>query len=209
MPQHDTEPRGTHPLWLRITHWLNAVAVFIMIMSGWQIYNASPLFKGFTFPPAITLGGWLAGGIQWHFAAMWLLAFNGALYLCMNLVTGRLRMKFFPLHFRELLHEFGLALRFKLKHDDLSHYNMVQKLAYLVAIADATLLVCSGLVLWKSVQFPILGILLGGYDTARYIHFAAMSVMAGFIVVHIALVVLVPRTLLGMIIGRFRLGKTV
>jgi thiosulfate reductase cytochrome b subunit len=192
----------SHPLWLRITHWLNAVAVIIMIMSGWQIYNASPLFP-FKFSHSITLGGWLAGAIQWHFAAMWLLVANGIVYLVMSIATGRMRMKFFPVRFKELLQEFWLALRFKLKHDDLSHYNMLQKMAYLVAIIDLVVIVCSGLVVWKSVQFPLLRELMGGYDTARLIHFLGMSVIVGFIIVHVALVAIVPRTLLGMIRGRF------
>src|SRR5689334_6631733 len=71
-----------HPVWVRITHWINALAVIVMITSGWQIYNASPLF-GFVFPPAITLGGWLAGALLWHFAAMWVLAVNGLIYFIM------------------------------------------------------------------------------------------------------------------------------
>ena len=66
-----------HPVWVRVTHWLNALAAIVMMLSGWRIYDASPIFHGFTFPPDITLGGWLGGALQWHFAAMWLLVFNG------------------------------------------------------------------------------------------------------------------------------------
>ena len=192
----------THSLWLRVTHWLNAIAIIIMILSGWQIYNASPLFP-FRFPRGIALGGWLGGALLWHFAAMWLFICNGLAYLVLCIATGRFRMKFFPLRLKTMFAEFWLAIRFKLKHDDLSHYNMLQKFAYLVAILDAILLVCSGLVLWKSVQFPLLRDLLGGYDTARLVHFVAMAIMVAFIAVHVALVAIVPRTLLGMIRGRF------
>ncbi|OYV42117.1 MAG: hypothetical protein B7X12_10825, partial [Halothiobacillus sp. 20-53-49] len=88
------EQRPTiHPVWLRLTHWLNALAVVVMVGSGWQIYNASPLF-GFRFPSEITLGGWLAGGLDWHFAAMWVLVINGLIYLFFNGVSGRLWRKF-------------------------------------------------------------------------------------------------------------------
>src|ERR1700726_833371 len=84
------------PAWVRIVHWINAVAMILMIMSGWQIYNASPLFD-FSFSPSITLGGWLGGALLWHFAAMWLLMVNGLAYLVVGLATGRFRRKLLPL----------------------------------------------------------------------------------------------------------------
>jgi thiosulfate reductase cytochrome b subunit len=190
-----------HPRWLRLTHWLNVVAVLIMVTSGWRIYNASPLF-GFSFPASATLGGWLGGALQWHFAGMWLLAANGLLYLWINILSGRLRRKFFPLGPRGLINDVKAALRGKLAHDDLRHYNQVQKLAYLFAIVDITVLVLSGLVLWKSVQFGLLRDLLGGYESARLIHFFAMALLISFVVVHVVMVALVPRTLRAMITGR-------
>ena len=79
-----------HPAWVRITHWINALAMLVMIGSGWEIYNASPLF-GFSFPGSITLGGWLAGALLWHLAAMWVLAVNGIVYVTLGLLTGRFR----------------------------------------------------------------------------------------------------------------------
>ena len=193
--------RTIHPAWLRATHWLNALAVLIMVMSGWRIYNASPL-SDFKFAKDITLGGWLGGAIQWHFAAMWLLAANGLVYLLCNIGSGRLVRKFFPLSPRAIVADLLAALRGKLSHDDLSHYNAVQRAAYLFVIVDAVLLVLSGLVLWKSVQFPLLRELLGGYETARRVHFFAMAAMVAFVLVHLAMVALVPRTLLAMIRGR-------
>ncbi|MBU6493672.1 cytochrome b/b6 domain-containing protein [Pandoraea sp.] len=190
-----------HPVWLRTMHWLNAVAVIVMVLSGWRIYDASPIF-GFSFPPGITLGGWLAGALLWHFAAMWLLAINGVLYLAFNLITGRFARKFFPLRPAEILRDLGAALRGRLAHADLRHYNAVQKLAYLFVMVDIAVLVLSGLVIFKSVQFPLLRELMGGYDTARVVHFVAMSLLVGFFVVHVAMVALVPRTLLAMLRGR-------
>jgi thiosulfate reductase cytochrome b subunit len=189
------------PAWLRIMHWLNAVAVILLIMSGWQIYNATA-FMGFNFSKNITLGGWLGGAIQWHFAAMWLLFFNGVLYLIFNIVTKRLFSKFFPLSPKTIFSDMLAALKGKLSHDDPKKYNAVQKASYLFVMIDITVLIISGLVLWKSVQFPILRELLGGYETARRVHFFAMALMVGFIGVHLVMVVLVPRTFIYMVRGR-------
>lgn len=190
-----------HPGWLRVTHWLNVIAVVILVTSGWRIYDASPFFP-FEIPKEITLGGWLGGAILWHFAAMWLLAINGLIYLSLNVFSGRLRRKFFPLSPRAVLADLLAALKGKLSHADLSHYNAVQRAAYLFVILDITMLVLSGLVLWKSVQFPVLRELLGGYEAARRIHFIAMSALVAFVGVHVAMVALVPRTLVAMIRGR-------
>ena len=190
-----------HPLWLRLTHWLNAVAVVILTMSGWRIYNAAP-FYDFVIPKDITLGGWLGGALQWHFAAMWLLAANGLIYLACNINSGRLMNKFFPLSPRAVFDDLRSALKGQLTHADLSHYNAAQSAAYLFVIADTVLLVLSGLVLWKSVQLPILRELLGGYEAARRVHFIAMSALLVFIGLHLTMVALVPRTLLAMIRGR-------
>ncbi|MFM0199836.1 cytochrome b/b6 domain-containing protein [Paraburkholderia fungorum] len=198
IPGRDT----IHPVWVRITHWLNALAAILMMLSGWRIYDASPIFKGLTFAPAITLGGWLGGALQWHFAAMWLLVFNGLLYLALNLASGRFVRKFLPVSPRAVLHDFSAALAGKLSHADLRVYNAVQKFAYLFVVCDLFVLVLSGLAIWKSVQFPLLRELMGGYDNARIVHFCAMSLMAAFIVVHLAMVALVPRSLLAMLRGR-------
>lgn len=195
------ETRPIHPAWLRVTHWLNAIAVAILAMSGWRIYNASPIFD-FTIPKAVTLGGWLGGAIQWHFAAMWLLAANGVIYLLCNALSGRLLHKFFPLSLRAFVGDLRAALRGQLSHADPLQYNTVQRAAYLFVMIDSMLLVLSGLVLWKSVQFPILRELLGGYEMARRVHFFAMAGLLGFAAVHLAMVALVPRTLVAMLRGR-------
>jgi thiosulfate reductase cytochrome b subunit len=201
MPTPAAPDATIHPVWLRVTHWLNALAVLIMVMSGWRIYNASPFFP-FTFPKGLTLGGWLGGALQWHFAAMWLFAANGLAYLLLNGGTGRFFRKFWPLSPRALWADFSSALRGRLAHDDLAHYNAVQRALYLFVVLDLIVLVLSGLVLWKSVQFPLLRELLGGYEVARRVHFVAMAAMVAFVAVHLVMVVLVPRTLLAMLRGR-------
>jgi thiosulfate reductase cytochrome b subunit len=190
-----------HPAWLRVTHWINVVAVFLMVMSGWKIYNASPIFD-FVFPKEITLGGWLGGALLWHFFAMWILALNGLVYLGANLVTGRFMHKYFPLRPKDVLADILAALRGKLQHNDLRRYNAPQKLAYLFIILDITVLVLSGLVIWKSVQFPLLRELMGGYDTARVVHFLAMAVLLAVVALHVVMLTLVPRTFMLMIRGR-------
>jgi thiosulfate reductase cytochrome b subunit len=190
-----------HPVWVRVTHWINAIAMGVMILSGWEIYNASPLF-GFTYPKSITLGGWLAGALLWHFAAMWLLAVNGLVYVALGLATGRFRRKLFPLRPGDVIADAGAALRGQLAHDDLSVYNAVQKLLYLGVILAGIVIVLSGLAIWKPVQLQELTAVFGGYDVARYVHFFAMATIVGFIVVHVVMAFLVPKSLRAMITGR-------
>lgn len=195
------EPRAVHPLIVRVTHWLNAVAVVIMVMSGWQIYNASPIFP-FAFPNWATLGGWLAGAIQWHFAAMWLLAANGLLYLAYGVASGRIRTRFFPIDPREVVRDLRDALRGRLAHDNIAHYNGVQKLFYVGVIGALILIVLSGLAIWKPVQLWWLTSAFGGFQGARLVHFLAMSAIAGFIAIHVVMALLVPKTIRAMIFGR-------
>ncbi len=190
-----------HPRWVRITHWINALAMLVMIGSGWQIYNASPLF-GFSFPKSITLGGWLAGALLWHFAAMWLLAVNGIVYVALGLMSGRFRRKLLPIRPRDVVADVKAALRFKLRHDDLTVYNSVQRLLYLGVILAGVVIVLSGLAIWKPVQLQELTALFGGYEAARYVHFFAMAAIVGFLVVHVVLAILVPKSLKAMITGR-------
>ena len=163
MSQSDGTVVRIHPLLVRITHWINALAIALMVLSGWRIYNASPLFD-FKFPNDWTLGGWLAGALQWHFAAMWLLALNGLIYVGYGILSGHFKRKFLPLSPRAVLRDIGEALRGRLAHDNLSVYNAAQRAAYLAAILLAALLVLSGLVIWKPVQFHTLGLLTGDYE---------------------------------------------
>ena len=207
MASLDTAPAGDrtelviHPAWLRVTHWINALAMLVMIGSGWEIYNASPLF-GFTFPKSITIGGWLAGALLWHFAAMWVLAVNGLAYLVLGLLTGRFRDKLLPIHPRAVLADAKAALSFRLSHADLSVYNSVQRLLYVGVILAGIVIVLSGLSIWKPVQLQELTALFGGYEAARYVHFFAMAVIVGFLVVHVLLAMIVPKSLRAMLTGR-------
>ena len=192
-----------HPLVVRITHWINALAIFVMAASGWRIYNASPLFP-FRFPSELTLGGWLAGALQWHFAAMWLLALNGLVYLTYGIVSGHFRRKLFPLRPRAVLHDVLEAFRGKLVHDDLSMYNAAQRAAYLAIIFCLVVLVFTGLAIWKPVQFHEIAALMGDYEGARFLHFGSMALLVFIVMVHIVMVILVPRSFPTMITGRTR-----
>jgi thiosulfate reductase cytochrome b subunit len=196
-----TPAKVIQPAWVRTVHWINAVATILMIMSGWQIYNASPLFD-FRFSPAITLGGWLGGALLWHFAAMWLLMVNGLVYLTLGFATGRFRKKLLPITPSGVISDARAALTGKLSHDDLTRYNYVQKLLYAGIIAVGVLIALSGLSIWKPVQLQYLTALFGGYDVARYVHFICMAAICAFLIVHVALALLVPKSLRAMIIGR-------
>jgi thiosulfate reductase cytochrome b subunit len=196
-----TPAKVIQPAWVRTVHWVNAVAMVLMIMSGWQVYNASPLFD-FRFSHAITIGGWLGGALLWHFAAMWLLMVNGLVYLALGIATGRFRSKLLPITPQGVISDTKAALTGKLSHDDLTRYNDVQKLLYAGIIVVGIVIVLSGLSIWKPVQLQWLTALFGGYDVARYVHFFCMAAICGFLVVHVVLSVLVPKSLRAMIIGR-------
>jgi len=191
-----------HPRWVRITHWINALAMFVMIGSGWQIYDASPLFDFLQFPPGLALGGWLAGALLWHFAAMWLLVVNGIVYVTLGFATGRFRRKLLPIRLRAVLEDFLAASRGRLAHDDLAVYNSVQRLLYAGVLLAGVVIVLSGLSIWKPVQFKYLTVLFGGYDTARYVHFFAMTAIVAFLAIHVALALIVPKSLRAIISGR-------
>jgi thiosulfate reductase cytochrome b subunit len=193
--------RTIHPAWVRITHWINVVAIVMMIGSGWQIYNASPLFS-FEFDKSITLGDWLAGALLWHFAAMWLFVVNGLVYVVLGVSTGRFRRKLLPIRSGEVVADLRAALTGRLSHDDLSVYNAVQKLLYLGVIIAGVIIVLSGLSIWKPVQLQELTALFGGYDAARYVHFFAMTAIVGFLLIHVIMAFVVPKSLRAMIIGR-------
>jgi thiosulfate reductase cytochrome b subunit len=197
-----TPTKVLQPAWVRTMHWINAFAMILMIMSGLQIYNASPLFNFLTFSHSITLGGWLGGALLWHFAAMWLLMINGLAYLVTGFATGRFKSKLLPITPGGVISDARAALTGKLSHEDLSRYNQVQKLLYAGIIAVGVVIVLSGLSIWKPVQFQYLTALFGGYDIARYVHFFCMSAIVAFLAIHIVLAVLVPKSLRAMIIGR-------
>ena len=192
--------RPIHPLPVRVAHWVNAFAMVCMLMSGWAIYNASPILA-FSFPVWATVGGWLGGSIAWHFAAMWLLVSNGLVYAGYGFASGHFRRVLLPIRTAELMRDLRQALRFELPHR-LGVYNAVQRLLYIVVLLLGVLIVASGLSIWKPVQLFWLTDFFGGYDLAREVHFVAMAGIGGFIAIHLLLVLIVPRTILPMISGR-------
>lgn len=203
-----------HPLVVRITHWLNAMAIIIMIGSGWRIYNWDPLFD-FSFPVWMTFGGWpevsqrwhneegLAGALQWHFAAMWLLFVSLVIYIVYGLVSGHFRGAFLPIRPRELLRDTQAALAGRLTHN-VGERNAVQKAMYVGVVIVMVLALLSGLSIWKPVQLQELTGLFGGYETARYVHFFCMAAIVLFLAIHLLLTALVPSVLPPMITGRLR-----
>jgi len=194
-------PRRLHPLPVRIMHWINAVAIFIMIGSGWKIYNDDILFSFLRFPDAIVIGKWAQYGLQWHFFGMWIFVLNGIAYLWYGVISGRFWQKLFPISPREVFVTVGEALRFRLRHDDLTHYNAVQKVLYLGVMAVGVLIVISGLALWKPVQFSELANLFGSFQNIRLVHFLCMTAIVAFILIHVTLALLVPQSLIAMITG--------
>ncbi|NMN60097.1 thiosulfate reductase cytochrome b subunit [Xanthobacter sp. SG618] len=194
-----------HPLALRIMHWTNAIAMIVMIGSGWKIYNDEVIFGFLHFPQPIVLGVWAQHALQWHFFGMWVLVLNGLAYLAYGIATGRFARLLFPIRPREVIAEAVAALTFRLKHQDLTHYNAVQKLLYVGVITIIVVQVASGLAIWKPVQFSGLVSMLGGFQSARLIHFLGMAAIVLFMVVHVALALLVPKTLLAMFTGGPRL----
>jgi thiosulfate reductase cytochrome b subunit len=200
----ESRERGTrrlHPWPVRIMHWTNAVAMLIMITSGWKIYNDEVIFGWLHFPEAITLGKYAQHGLQWHFFGMWIVAINGLVYLIYGFVTGRFREKLLPIRPGEVIATVRDALRLRLSHDDLTHYNAVQKVLYVGIILVGIVVVLSGLAIWKPIQFSELTFLFYDFQTARLVHFLCMSAFVGFLVVHVALAILVPKSLLTMLTG--------
>ena len=196
-----TRRHRLHPAGLRVMHWLNALAMVLLIMSGWKIYNDEVLFGWLHFPEALTLGVWAQHGLQWHFFAMWILMVNGLIYLVYGFATGRFRRKLVPIRPAEVVAEIRKALSFKLAHDDITHYNAVQKLLYIGVILVIVLQVVTGWLLWKPVQLSEVLPLFGGFQAVRLIHFIGMAAIVGFLVVHVALALLVPKTIGAMVTG--------
>lgn len=197
----DRRPRRLHPPALRIMHWINAIAMIIMIGSGWATYNDDVILGWLHFPNWITIGDGPEGALQWHFAAMWVLMVNGLFYIAYGLATGRFRRKFLPVWPSEVIATIRDALRFRLGHDDITHYNAAQKLLYIGVVAVIIVQVLSGFAVWKPVQLSELAALFGSFQGARIVHFVGMVLIVGFLAVHVALALLVPKTIKAMITG--------
>ncbi len=192
--------RIIHPLFVRITHWINAYAAIAMLMSGMRIYNASPLFE-FKFPAELTLGGWLAGALSWHFAVMWLLVINGIAYLLYGIFSGHFIRKMLNIGAISAYRNIKLEMKYLLLHGT-GEYNVIQRLLYVLVIWDVVLLFFSGLALWKPVQFQRIADFMGGYEQARYIHFYGMVILGLFILIHVSIAFAVKGTIKSMFTGR-------
>ena len=188
-------------------HWTNAVAMIVMITSGWGIYDDSVMFHGVHFPPSMRLGSWAAPSLLYHFAGMWLLMLNGLAYLVYGIATGRFRRRLLPIRFDEVKTTVRETLHLHFVHDDLTVYNGVQKLLYIIVILAGVSQVVTGLAVWKPVQLSWLVALLGGFQGARVIHFLGMAVIVGFLAIHVSLALLVPRTIWAMLAGGPRVAR--
>jgi thiosulfate reductase cytochrome b subunit len=185
---------------VRITHWINAYAAIAMLMSGMRIYNASPLYE-FKFPAELTLGGWLAGALSWHFAVMWLLVINGIAYLLYGIFSGHFIRKMLNIGAISAYRNIKLEMKYLLLHGT-GEYNVIQRLLYVLVIWDVVLLFFSGLALWKPVQFQRIADFMGGYEQARYIHFYGMVILGLFILIHVSIAFAVKGTIKSMFTGR-------
>ena len=203
-----------HPRIVRIAHWINAFAMFIMIGSGWRIYNDSPLIEGFRFSTTFSLGGdpdvsyakWqnaASGALEWHFAAMWLLVLNGLVYLVYGFRSGRFRRMLVPITVVGVTKTIADTLHFRLDHEP-GIYNHVQRLLYVGVLSLGVLVVLSGLAIWKPVQFQTLLALLffGNFQAARWVHFLCMTGIVLFVIVHVSLALIVPSTIRSMLTGK-------
>ncbi|MEO8935772.1 MAG: cytochrome b/b6 domain-containing protein [Burkholderiaceae bacterium] len=193
--------RKLHPLPLRVMHWVNAITIFIMVGSGWKIYNDEVIFGWLYFPDVLTIGRWAQHGLQWHFFGMWIFVLNGLAYLTYGLVTGRYRRMLLPLRWPDLRATIADALHFRLAHADTTKYNAVQKLLYIGVIAAGLLAVVSGLAIWKPIQLSALLDVFGSFQNARLVHFLCMTAIVGFVAVHVTLALLVPKTIVAMVGG--------
>jgi len=212
-------PVKRHHWIVRLTHWVNTLVLVGMIGSGLQIYGAYPRFwlhgtllavpnpfDNHPLPHLVRLGGWLAGGLNWHFFLMWPLLLNGLLYLLYLLVSGEGKiLAFRPRDIPRAVQMQLYYLRLRKDHPPQGKHNALQKAAYSFIVVLAVLSILSGIAIWKPVQLAFLTALFGGYEWARYWHFVAVWLFTGFIVVHVALVFLVdPASLRAMITGWYR-----
>ena len=207
-----------HHAVVRITHWVNAFALTLMVGSGLRIFNAYPAFarRGETFccypferrpiPAGLTFGGWLAGARNWHFAAMWLLVINGLVYLGFIYLHGEWR-DLVPRRgiLRDALEMVKFYVAARRDHPRQGKHNALQRLAYFSMPIVGIFAVLTGLAIWKPVQLSLLTSLFGGYVWARYWHFWTMLLLVALTVGHVFMVFAVdPYSIPAMITGRYR-----
>ena len=204
---------------VRLTHWLNAVFLVGMVASGLQIYNAYPHFgprgnvyplpnplDGSSTPEWARLGGWLAGGLNWHFLLAWPFVITGLVYLGFLVLSGDWKtLVFRPRDIGPAMQMQLYYLHLRKDHPPQGKHNALQKGAYTFIVALGAIAALSGFAIYKPVQLGWLTTLFGGYELARYWHFVAVWLFVGFTLLHVTLVLLVDRaSLRGMITGWYR-----
>jgi thiosulfate reductase cytochrome b subunit len=215
----DRPPVKRHHGLVRLAHWLNAIFLVGMIASGLQIYTAFPHFgprgapypvpnpwAGESFPEWARLGGWLAGGLNWHFALAWPFVITGLVYLGFLAFSGEWRSLLFrPGDLRPAVDMQLYYLRLRREHPPQGKHNALQKAAYTGIVVLGAISVLSGFAIYKPVQLSWLTVLFGGYELARYWHFVTVWIFVGFTLLHVVLVLLVdPASLRAMITGWYR-----
>jgi thiosulfate reductase cytochrome b subunit len=209
------KPPKPQPWPVRVTHWVNVPALLIMALSGLQILIAYPYMgpqgemwswyplQGWRPPEWLRLGGWLAGARAWHFAFAWIFVVNAIVWVVWLFASGEWRRRLFwpPRDTRPALQQAAYYMRLRKEPPEANLYNGLQRMAYTSALVLGVVEVLSGLVMWKPVQFELLGLLFGGYDGARLVHFVGLVALAGFLIGHLVMVSLHPRSLGEMITG--------
>ena len=192
-------PVYEHPWVVRLCHWTNAIVLTVLAMSGLQILFAFPSFGPKIpetdlvqrIPEAIRLGGWLAGALQWHFTFMWIFAGTALLYVTFQIVSGHFRTVLFaPSDIRGVWPMVRYYFLFGRKPDSTGQYNPLQKLAYTSTLGFGALSLATGAIMYKPAQLSGVAWVLGGYHTARLLHFVAMCGFLAFIPGHLIMVAL-------------------
>lgn len=162
----------------KIFHWVNLVSLFLMLTSGLQIYNANPVFggrEGWHFPPIFLLGGWLAGGRHWHFAAMWLFALNLLWYGVYILISRRWKHRFVS---SKDLKALGLSQNPKRRT------YAWHRIAYTAIVPILLLAILSGIGMYKPAQFYWIVDLFGSWQALRVVHFSTVPIVLIFAGIH-------------------------
>ncbi len=196
-PVRRSKPKSAIPqqtFFTKVFHWINIISLFVMLASGLQIYNANPVFggrAGWHFPAFVTLGGWLAGGRHWHFAAMWLFSMNLLIYGIFILITRRWK--------RRYVSDSDIQVLKTGKNPKRRNYAW-HRLVYTAIMPVLVLAIASGLAMYKPAQFHWLSALFINWQTLRTVHFVTVPIVILFTFVH---------SLLALKVGQFRLVKSI
>ncbi len=178
---------------IKLFHGIIIISLMLMVSSGLQIYNATPVFGGrgsWQFPDFLTLGGWLAGGRDWHFAIMWVFSFNLLIYGIYIFLTKRWQKRFVA---------GGDLQALKVSQNPKRRAYAWHRLIYTGIIPVLLLAIASGLAMYKPVQLAWLAQLFGNWQTLRTIHFMTVPMAVFFVIIHI---------LMGLKVGGMRIVRS-